>query len=221
MVAKYLISLEVKPLTLEMTGKDAFSIQSDCHVKHLPVVSNEGKLLGIISEEDIFNHKLYEPISLYDFSFMRKSSVQLDDHLFEVMRIMGESNLSLIPVTDALGNYIGSVTLDIVMKQLSNTASIAEEGGIIVLDMPRRDYSLAEISRIVESEDTKIISATITSNNTDQHLELTLKLNRPDVFRVVAGLERRGYIVKETHVEDGYEDDSQDRFKEFMHYLDM
>jgi acetoin utilization protein AcuB len=221
MIAKDLISLEVQPLTLELTGQDAFRIQSDCHVKHLPVVSDDGKLLGIISEDDIFNHKLYEPISSYDYTLVRKSSVQIDDHIFEVMRIMGESNLSLIPVTDAEGNYKGSVTLDLMMKQLSNTASIAEEGGIIVLDMPRRDYSLSEISRIVESEDTKIISATITSNHTDELLELTLKLNRPDVFRVVAGLERRGYLIKETHVEDAYQDDSRDKYDEFMRYLEM
>lgn len=221
MVAKDLISLEVTPLTLEMTGQDAFRLQSDFHVKHLPVVSDDGKLLGLISEDDIFNHKLYEPVSQYDYMLMRKSSVQVDDHIYEIMRVMGDLNLSLIPVTDAQGNYQGSVTLDIVMKQLSSTASIVEEGGILVLEMARRDYSLSEISRIVESEDTKIISSTITSNNTDEHLELTLKLNRPDVYRVVAALERRGYLVKETHVEEAFNDGLRDRYDELMKYLEM
>lgn len=175
MVAKELLTVEIPPVTLEMTGKDAFRILSDAHVKHLPVVSAEGKLLGIISEEEIFNHKLYDPIKEYDFALVRKSWVQHDDHLFEIMRVMGETDLTVMPVTDAEGNYLGVITLDVVVKNLSNTASIAEEGGIIVMDIARRDYSLSEISRIVESEDAKIISATITSNQQDELLELTLK----------------------------------------------
>ncbi len=221
MVAKELISTDIPPATIEMTGKDAFRIQSDFHVKHLPVVSAEGKLLGLISEEDIFNHKLYEPISQYDYSMMRKMSVQQDEHIFDVMRLMGETNLSLIPVTDATGTYLGSITHDQVVKHLSGTTSITEDGGIIVLDMPHRDYSLSEISRVVESEDAKIISATITSNTNDELLELTLKLNRPDIFRIVSALERRGYLIKETHVESGYEDDLRDRYDNFMRYLNV
>jgi acetoin utilization protein AcuB len=220
MVAKDLISSEIPAVTPEMTGKDAFRIQSDFHVKHLPVVSADHKLIGIISEEDIFNHKLYEPIGDYDFSMFRKAFVQQDDHIFEVMRVMGEINLTLMPVTDGTGNYLGSITLDILMKHLSNTASIAEEGGIIVLDMPKRDYSLTEISRIVESEDCKIISANITSNQFDEMLELTIKLNRPEVFRVVAALERRGYMIKETHVEMD-DDGMRDRYDGLMRYLEI
>jgi acetoin utilization protein AcuB len=221
MVAKDLISLDIQPVFPDMTGKDAFRMQSDYHVKHLPVVTREGKLMGVISEDDIFNHKLYEAISEYDFSDIRKSSVQVDDHLFEVLRVMGESDLTLIPVTDPVGNYQGSVTLDQVVKHLSNTASIAEDGGIIVMDMPSRDYSLTDIARIVEAEDTKIISATITSNQSDELLEVTIKLNRPDVMRVVASLERHGYLIKEMHVEDTYQDNTKDRYDALMRYLDV
>jgi acetoin utilization protein AcuB len=221
MIAKELISTEIPPATPEMTGKDAFRIQSDFHVKHLPVVDKERKLQGIISEEDIFNHKLYEPISEYDYAMLRKSSVQQDEHVFDVMRLMGETGLSLIPVTDHTGTYLGCITHDQVVKQLSATTSITEEGGILVIDMPHRDYSLTEISRIVESEGAKIISATITSNIHDELLELTIKLNRPDVLRVVASLERHGYLIKETHVEDIYEDGMRDRYDNFMRYLNV
>jgi acetoin utilization protein AcuB len=221
MVAQTLISQEIKPLTLDATGQEAFRRQTKYHVKHLPVVSEEGKLLGIISEEDIFNHKVHDPIGQYDYALMRKSSVQMGDHLFEVMRIMGDLNLTLIPVTDMEGNYQGVITLKRVMDHLSSTSAIVEEGGIIVLEMARRDYSLTEIARIIEAEDTKIMSASITSPQAEEMIELTIKINRPEVFRVVSGLERHGYTVKETHVEEEYQGVMQDRYDGLMRYLDV
>lgn len=46
-------------------------------------------------------------------------------------------------------------------------------------------------------------------------------MNRPDVFRIVAGLERRGYLIKETHIEGEDGLNLQDRYDALMKYLDI
>ena len=54
MIAKKLISKEIQTATLETTGGEALSIMQEFRLSHIAVVE-DNKLLGIISEEDIWN----------------------------------------------------------------------------------------------------------------------------------------------------------------------
>jgi CBS domain-containing protein len=220
MTAKTLIAHDIPALSLQQTGRDAFHLLSDYHVKHLPVV-DEGKLVGILSEEDVFNHKLYDPISEYDFSLLRRAAVLEDEHVFEVMRIMGDMRLTVIPVADAEGNYQGLISQNDLLRFFAQTASFTEQGAVLLLQMPRRDYSLSTIARIVEEEKVKILSAFVTSSSDPEYVELTLKLDRTDLSRVIASLERHEYDVKETFGELERSDFMQERYDALMHYLNI
>ncbi len=220
MTAHSLIAYDIPALTTEQTGKDAFHALNDHHVKHLPVIEGQ-RLVGILSEEDIFNHKLYEPIREYDFSLLRRFAVRGTDHIFEVMRVMGDNRLTVVPVVDETGNYLGLIAQNDLLRFFANSASFAEPGGVLVLEMNRRDYSLATIARIVEDEDAKILSAFVTSDANAEMIELTLKINRQELSRVVASLERYEYDVKESFAELDYADSLQERYDSLMNYLNI
>jgi len=220
MTANSLIAYDIPALHTEQTGKDAFHALNDHHVKHLPVVEGR-RLVGILSEEDIFNHKLYEPIGEYDFSMMRRFAVRSKDHIFEVMRIMGENRLTVIPVVDEHGNYQGLITLSDLLRFFANSASFTEPGGVLVLEMSRRDYSLGTIARIVEEENAKVLSSFVTSGPDAETVELTLKVNNQDLSRIIAALQRYEYDVKETFAEGDYADALRERYDSLMSYLNV
>lgn len=220
MTAKTLIEHNIPALSLQQTGRDAFHLLGEYHVKHLPVVQ-EGKLVGILSEEDVFNHKLYDPISEYDFSLMRRAAILEDEHIFEVMRMMGELRLTVLPVIDTEGNYRGLISQNDLLRYFAQTASFAEQGAVLVLQMPRRDYSLSNISHLVEDENVKILSAFVTSAPNPEYIELTLKLDRTDLSRVISSLERHDYDVKETFGELERSDFLRERYDALMHYLNL
>jgi len=220
MTANNLIAHDIPALTVEQTGRDAFHFLNDFHVKHLPVIDGK-RLVGILSEEEIFNHKLYEPISEYDFSLLRRFAVHATDHLFEVMRIMGDNRLTVIPVVDAEENYLGLIAQNDLLRFFANSASFAEYGAVLVLEMQPRDYSLATIARIIEEADTKILNAFVTSLPGAEMLELTLKLNRHDLGRVINGLERYEYSVKETYSETDHNETLRDRYESLLKYLNV
>jgi acetoin utilization protein AcuB len=220
MTAKTLIAHDIPALSLQQTGRDAFHLLSDYHVKHLPVV-HEGKLMGILSEEEVFHHKLYEPISEYDFSLMRRAAVVESEHVFEVMRLMGDQRLTVIPVVDADGNYQGLVSQNDLLRYFAQTASFTEHGAVLVLQMPRRDYSLSTIAHFIEDEKVKVLSAFVTSTPDPETVELTLKLDRTDLSRVIASLERHEYDVKETFGEVERTDAMRERYDALMHYLNL
>ncbi len=220
MTAKALIAHDIPALRIDQTGRDAFHLLSDYHVKHLPVVDGS-KLAGILAEEDIFNHKLYEPVSEYDFTSMRHFAAQENDHIFEVMRVMGENRLTIIPVIDAEGNYQGLITQNDLLRYFAKAASFTAPGAVIVLEMNIRDYSMATIGRIIEEDEVKILSSFVTSMPDGETVELTLKLNRNDLGRTIASLARYEYEVKESFSELEHADDLKERYDSFMNYLNV
>ncbi|MBK8969204.1 MAG: CBS domain-containing protein [Saprospiraceae bacterium] len=220
MTAESFIAYDIPALKVEQTGRDAFHALNDHHVKHLPVVDGE-RLVGILSEEDIFNHKLYEPIAEYNLAMPGRFAVHSSDHLFEVMRVMGDNRLTVIPVVDDQGNYLGLIAQNDLLRYFANSASFTEPGGVLVLEMNRRDYSLATIARIIEEEDAKILSSFVSSEASTEMLELTIKINRQELSRVVAALARYEYEVKESYAELDYADSLQERYDSLMSYLNV
>jgi acetoin utilization protein AcuB len=219
MVALDLISREITPLRTDQNGKDALMLLSEFHVRHLPVVENL-QLVGLVSEEAVYNHKLTELIGTYDLS-PRHITVGEQDHVFEVMRVMGENRLTIIPVVDGEGKYLGLVSQGDLMRFFSETTSFTEPGGILVLEMEKRDYSLSKIAAMVEAENASILSVLITSTLQSEQLEVTLKVNKQELNRVAASLERHDIYVKNAFTESDFQDNLKERYDSLMSWLNV
>ncbi|MEQ8812651.1 MAG: cbs domain containing protein, partial [Imperialibacter sp.] len=82
------------------------------------------------------------------------------------------------------------------------------------------DYSLAEISRLIESDNGKILSSYLTDDpNDSSKVSLTIKINLEDLSRVQATLERFGYqiVAKFNNAPEAV--DEQERMDILMKYL--
>jgi CBS domain-containing protein len=219
MIASELISQTVSPLRTSDLGEEAITIMNIFHVKHLPIVNNE-QLLGVISEEEILNHDLNEAIGSYQLS-MRRPYANIEDHMFDVMAVMGENSLTVIPVVNNEGDYKGLITQDDIIQFYANSFSFTENGSILVIKTSRRDYSLAEISRIIEMENAAILSAFLTQSADSEEILVTIKLNVQDIQRIIATLERYGYNIKATFAETEYLDSLKERYDSLMHFLNV
>jgi CBS domain-containing protein len=219
MVAENLISSAVLPLRTSDTGKMALHTMEDFNVRHLPIV-NDRQLLGVISEDDIWVHNTSEPIGSYELS-LKRPYVKKSDHLYEVMRLLAEHQLTIIPVVDNQGDYLGMVSLEDVLNYFAKTAAFSETGSIVVLEFQHRNYSLAEIARIVEENGAAILSTFVTSDPNSSLVEVTLKINRKDLRNILRSFDRYGYEVKASFNEEEYLDALQERFDALMSYLSV
>jgi CBS domain-containing protein len=219
MIANELISQTVSSLRTSDLGEEAITMMNIFHVKHLPIVNNE-QLLGVISEEEVLRNDLDEPIGSYSLS-MRKPYANAEDHVFEVMSVMAENNLTVIPIVNLDGDYVGLITQDDIIQYYAKSFSFTENGSIIVLKTSKRDYSLAEISRIIEMENATILSSFLTKNPNSEEILLTLKLNVQDLQRIIATLERYDYEIKATFAETEYIDSLKERYDSLMHFLNV
>jgi|SRR6187431_1253630 len=219
MIARELISQLIHPLRTSDTGEQALTYLQVYHLKHLPIVNNE-LLLGTISEEDITTSPIDEPIGSFSLG-LNKAFVRDTDHLFEVMSVMANHKLTVIPVVDQKENYLGLITLEDLIQYYARSFSFSEPGGIIVIELQKSDYSLAEISRIIESESALVLSSFLTHDDTTRKMYVTLKTNQTDVQHLQATLERFGYTIKATFSDEGYFESLQDHYDAFLHYLNV
>lgn len=220
MVAREIISKIIPPLKTSDTGVRAMQWMIDFHVKHLPIV-NHNIFLGLISEEDIINlNDLDSPIGNYDLS-LKKALVHENAHLYEIIKLATELKLTIIPVVDLNDNYIGVISDYDIVEAISEMTAAKESGSIIVISMNKRDYSLTEIAKLVESEGAMILSATVKVEPIGQKCDLTLKLNTSTINSIVATLERFDYEIKESYLESDFVESLKERYDSLINYLNI
>jgi len=219
LIAKELISQTIDSLRTSDTGEETITMMGIFHVKHLPIVNNE-QLLGLISEEEILDKNMEEAIGSYRLN-MIKPYVQQNDHLFEVMKLMSQYKLTVIPVVDHENKYLGLITQEDLISYFARSFSFAEAGSIIVIETNKINYSLAEISRIVEGEGAAILATFLTHMMDSTKIQITIKINQMSVGRIIASLERFDYHIQGAFTENDYEDVLKDRYDSLMSYLNV
>jgi CBS domain-containing protein len=220
MVAKDLISDVVPVLRESDTGAQALNWMEISRVSHLPIVRGD-EFLGLISGNDIFDLNEAElPIGKQKLSLF-SPYVIARDHIYDVIEIVSRLKLTVIPVLEEDGKtYLGLITMNDLMQYIERIYSVSEPGGIIVLELNSVDYSLSEISQIVEGNDAKILSLYVSSHLDSRKIELTLKINHTNLTSVVQTFLRYDYTVKSTFVkQDDMKDVLEDRYNSFMRFF--
>lgn len=217
MNSKKLISKEIHPISLESTGTDALSIMHEFHISHVAIVE-KGKLLGVISEEDIWNmydetNKIRTISDKIEPFFM-----SIGKDVFEIIKYMDEKNLTLLPIL-VENKFKGTITHKSVIEALATIEAIQESGGVIILEMNKKDYMMSEISQIIESNNAKILSSYVTDVDEKNIMKLTIKLNVLEIAPIIQTFERYKYTIAASFNHSENNDDLSDRFDLFMRYL--
>lgn len=220
MIAKDLLSDAIMPVKPGDTPIQALSWMDEFRVAHLPVVDGM-EYIGLISEDDIYgSSKFEESVGSQALSLLKPYVDELR-HVFDVMRIFAEHKLTLLPVLDEKNHYLGVITLEDLLQKFSSVSSIQNPGAVIVLERSYKDYSISEISQIIESNDATILSMFITSLPESTLMEISIKINRMELGPILQTFNRYNYTIKATYGEASYYDDLKDRYDQLMTYLNV
>ncbi len=219
MTADFLLTDALVPLRPSDTGEEALEIMNEFYIRHLPVVADH-KLVAVISESDVLDADPMETVDSYRTAQL-PPSVFPDDHLYDVMRQLVDNNLTVVPVINREGEYVGMVTGEDLLRFFAQSSTFSDPGSIVVLELGRHDYSLAEIARIVESDSAIILSSFVRSVPDSNLVEVTLKLNSQNIAGTIATFERFKYTVKASFNEKQLQDTLRERFDSLINYLNV
>lgn len=220
MLIEQLISPEVPTLAPSDTGSHALLLMEESHLAQLPLVHGD-EYMGLIQENEVLDwHTPERALDSAGFAQYRPA-VSVAAHPFDAMRIASEQHLNVVPVIDEGSRYIGSITRDDLLRFITENSGIDHPGGIIILELEPRQYSLSEIARICENEDVTVISSQLTTNRETGKVQVTLKTNRTNLEALVSSFQRRDYEVKEVFGAQAGQEDVMDRYRSLMNYINM
>jgi acetoin utilization protein AcuB len=220
MTAKDLITDEIPPLKHTDSGEIALRWMDEFKVTHLPVLKN-GNFVGLISESDILDKMDLEETLDKLFEHLPRPYVKGNAHIYEVLFKVAEQKISVVPILDVDESYLGCTSIHQLVTMIANTGSIKESGGIIVLEVNRNDYSLAQIAQIVESNNAKILSSYIMSSPDSSKIDITLKINQIELDRILRTFERYDYVISASYQKSNFDDDLQHRFDSLINFLNI
>jgi hypothetical protein len=97
--------------------------------------------------------------------------------------------------------------------------SLNEPGGLIVLEMENKQYSFNEISKLVEANDAQIVQLNTSTDPRTGIMQVTIKVNKPEIAAIVATFQRYEYEVKYYAGEELYENELRNNYDNLMNYL--
>jgi acetoin utilization protein AcuB len=220
MLARDLISTVVPILHPLDSGSRALRLMNEYHLTQLPMVL-DNKYLALVEEDDILDLDDAE-IHLENMEYNGpKPAIMENAHFYEALKLFNDLKLSTLPVISQENEYLGVLTKDNLLSVLGQYNGVKEPGGILALDMDPRDYSLAEIARIAESNDISLLSVNTITNPASGRLEVLLKTNRQELQGLLATFERFNYNVKYTITEEQEEDLAKRNYDLLMNYISM
>lgn len=220
MLAIELISDSIPPVHTSDSIQKVMDRMQEFRIGHLPIV-NEQQFLGLVSDSDLVEESDYQAsVGSLALSLINPYVLE-DQHIYDVIRLFYEQQLSIVPVLDAKKNYLGLVSINTLTEYFAKLTSVSDPGGIIVLEIGNKNNSLAHMAQIVESDNAQILSSYVRTFPDSTRMEVTLKVNKVDISAIVATFMRYEYEIKATfnHIDDN--DNSKDRYDSLMNYLNL
>ena len=118
--------------------------------------------------------------------------------------------------------YQGAILLTDILHNIDKLLCIDDPGGIIVLEVNKIDYSLAEVAQIVEYNEAKVLSCYVTCMPDSNKVAITLKVNTARIEPILDTFIRSRYVIKNTFVSgEEMNEEMRDRYGQLLKFMEM
>ena len=212
------ITNDFKAIDSQDTIEDVKEFFNDLHFSHFPVIE-DGIYIGSIAADDIITFENDKKIADYRFTlegfFVRTNTIWLD-----VLEIFAKNHTNLVLVLDENNNYVGYYEIEDIMRFFHETPFLKEPGGIIIVKKAVLDYSMSQITQIVESNNGKLLGLFISEADIES-VQVTMKITLGAMNEIIQTFRRYNYEIISEHQEDNYINNLKERSDYLDKYLNI
>lgn len=213
------ISLSVLPwVHAHDTVARALQIMQDEQVAQLPVVEGD-HYLGLVQEQYLLEIENDQELLQRYTGILPRPSVKLEDHFLQGLQLASLNELQIIPVVNEEQELAGVLTSKELMEEVSRFLGLHEPGAIIVVEKEMHQYSLSDISKLVESNDAQVTQLNTLSNEQTGMMLITIRVNKPEISDIIATFQRYDYKICFVAGEEQYANELRSNYDHLMHYL--
>lgn len=212
------ITNDYKALDSQDTIADVQDFFIDVPFSHFSVL-NEGVYIGSIASDDIETFDSDKKVTDYRYTlegfFARKNMIWLD-----VLEVFAKNHTNIVPVLDEDNSYLGYYELEDIVKFFHETPFLKEQGGIIVIKKSILDYSMSQVTQIVESNNGKLLGLFISEADVES-VQITIKIALGSMNDIIQTFRRYNYEIISEHHEDNYLNSLRERSDYLDKYLNI
>lgn len=212
------ITNDYKAISSEETIANVHEFFHELPFSHFPVLE-ENIYIGCITLDDIETFETDKKVSDYRYTlegfFARNSMIWLD-----VLEVFAKNHANIVPVLDESNIYIGYYELEDIIKFFHETPFLKEPGGIIVVEKGVLEYSMSQITQIVESNNGKLLGLFISESDVEK-VQVTIKISIGAMNDIIQTFRRYNYEIISEHHEDNYINNLKERSDYLDRYLNI
>jgi predicted transcriptional regulator len=212
------ITNDFRPIDSQETISLVQDFFADLNFTHFPVLEN-GIFIGSIASDDVETFDTDKKAGDYKYTlerfYARKSMIWLD-----ILEVFAKNHTNTVPVLDENNNYIGYYEMEDIMKFFQETPFLKEQGGIIIVQKGLLDYSMSQITQIVESNNGKILGCFISEADLE-NVQITIKIGLGAMNEIIQTFRRYNYEIISEHQEDTYINSLKERSDYLDKYLNI
>jgi CBS domain-containing protein len=212
------LNTNIKALRTTDTVTDAQDLFAEYPFSHFPVLEN-GIYIGCVGSEDVELMDIDKTMEDARFTmerfFTRDTAIWLD-----VLEVFAKNETNLVPVLNAENKYLGYYEITDIIKFFSESPFLKEEGGILIVEKGITDYSMSQVTQIVESNNGRLLGVFISEANL-QKVQITLKISLGGLSEIIQTFRRYNYDIISEHQEDTYLNTLKDRSDYLDKYLNI
>ena len=186
-------NMTINPVTTtpDMGVFEAFELMKNEGVQRLPVLDNDGNLVGIISEKNITSAAADREVSIVEFALLLSKikvgdvmtkeviTVSVDDPVELAARKMSDNDISILPVVDNNGKLVGVVSRSDLFRLLLELFGTRHYGIRVTFRIKDQKGVIAKLAIALEKIGANIVS--IGNLDSDQgYSTIIMKINGVD-----------------------------------------
>jgi len=186
--------------------KKAMDLLKERDIRHLPVLKDGEKLVGIVTERDVKQaspspataleireiYYLLDKVKVKQIMTRRPYTISSTAPIEEAALIMREKKIGCLPVVDA-GRVVGILTETDILDAFIEGMGVSGPGYRMEIALPNRPGMLYEILKMMKDFDANVVSvATATHDDTDRKI-LILRIETKNYKLLKAAIKKAGY----------------------------
>ncbi|WP_347175466.1 CBS domain-containing protein [Polaribacter uvawellassae] len=214
-ITEYILN-DFTPLTTQSTVKEALKLCETYPITHIPVVENT-HYVGCISQADVLTIDNKEEILKESVDIFEHFQTNNNESLLEVLKIFADNETNILPVITNQ-EYLGYLDLNDVLDEFSQTPFLNTEGVVLVIEKSTKDYTMSEVSQIIESNNGIVLGAYESKRSSDK-VEVTLKISSQEINEIIQTFRRYDYTIISEHKDDFYLEELKNRSDYLQKFL--
>ena len=206
---------------MRLEDKAGFVLQNmeDFDVQELVVIKDD-YFIGLVHKVDLLDIPKEQSIASIADDFQRVG-VLGTAHITAVLDHFAKHHLSILPVLNEQQECLGVVPQKNLNEMLALYLGVAQPGAILVFSVSPYQYSLAEMSRLVETNNAQIVQLNSIFDEATGAYIITIKINKEEAQAIVSTFERYEYQLLHYFGNTPINNDIEDHYHHLMNYLDV